>query len=76
MTIEANCYVGSRALPTLPNVARNIVESTLGLIGFKLAETRKLTILKDASGFIKPSRYARNFVILGVYTFEIAIGQR
>ncbi|OMO66547.1 ABC-2 type transporter [Corchorus olitorius] len=31
LNIEADTYVGSRALPTLPNVARNIAESALGL---------------------------------------------
>ncbi|XP_044495115.1 ABC transporter G family member 35-like [Mangifera indica] len=56
LTIEANCYVGNRALPTLPNAARNIAESVLGICGINLAKRTKLTILKDASGIIKPSR--------------------
>ncbi|XVF24908.1 hypothetical protein REPUB_Repub13aG0168300 [Reevesia pubescens] len=56
LTIEANCYIGSRALPSLPNVVRNLAESALGLAGIKLAKTTNLTILKDASGIIKPSR--------------------
>ncbi|BFG24412.1 hypothetical protein CerSpe_106880 [Prunus speciosa] len=58
LTVEADCHVGTRALPTLPNVARNIAESALGLIGIKLAKRTNLTILKDASGIIKPSRMA------------------
>ncbi|XP_009353552.2 ABC transporter G family member 35 [Pyrus x bretschneideri] len=58
LTIEADCHVGTRALPTLPNVARNITESALGLIGIKLNKQTKLTILKDVSGIIKPSRMA------------------
>lgn len=58
LTIEADCYVGNRALPTLPNVARNIAESALGCLGIGLAKRTKLTILKDASGIIKPSRMA------------------
>ncbi|KAA8540360.1 hypothetical protein F0562_024721 [Nyssa sinensis] len=58
LNIEANCYIGDRALPSLPNAARNIAESVLGLIGIRLAERTKLTILKDASGIIKPSRMA------------------
>ncbi|KAK8641839.1 hypothetical protein V6N13_011212 [Hibiscus sabdariffa] len=56
LTIEADCYIGSRALPSLPNAARNIFESILGLVGIRLAKTTNLTILKDASGVIKPSR--------------------
>nr|POF20091.1 abc transporter g family member 42 [Quercus suber] len=54
--IEADCYIGTRALPTLLNTARNIAESALGLCGIRLAEKRKLTILKDVYGIIKPSR--------------------
>ncbi|KAK8618817.1 hypothetical protein V6N13_132796 [Hibiscus sabdariffa] len=56
LTIEADCYVGSRALPTLPNTTMNLVESALGLVGIRFAKQTNLTILKDASGIIKPSR--------------------
>ncbi|XP_031255754.1 ABC transporter G family member 29-like [Pistacia vera] len=56
LTIEANCHVGNRALPTLPNTARNIADSVLSMVGINLAKRTKLTILKDASGIIKPSR--------------------
>ncbi|KAK9282203.1 hypothetical protein L1049_005115 [Liquidambar formosana] len=58
LTVEADCYIGNRALPTLPNAARNIAESALGLLGIRLAKRTKLTILKDASGIVKPSRMA------------------
>ncbi|XP_047160800.1 ABC transporter G family member 36-like isoform X1 [Vigna umbellata] len=58
LTVEADSYVGSRALPTLPNVALNIAESALGLCGISTAKRTKLTILKDVSGIIKPSRMA------------------
>lgn len=58
LTVEADCYIGSRALPTLPNTALNIAESALGLFGIGLAKRTKLTILKDVSGIIKPSRMA------------------
>ncbi|KDP40866.1 hypothetical protein JCGZ_24865 [Jatropha curcas] len=56
LTVEADCHIGSRALPTLPNAARNIAESAIGLLGINLAKRTKLTILKDASGILKPSR--------------------
>ncbi|KAJ1388741.1 P-loop containing nucleoside triphosphate hydrolase [Sesbania bispinosa] len=58
LTVEADSYVGSRALPTLPNVALNIVESALGIFGISTAKRTKLPIMKDASGIIKPSRMA------------------
>jgi hypothetical protein len=57
LTIEADCHVGSRALPTLPNTALNILESAIGKLGITMSKRTKLTILKDASGIIKPSRY-------------------
>lgn len=57
LTVEADCHVGSRALPTLPNAAQNIAESALGLLGIRWAKTTQLTILKDVSGIIKPSRF-------------------
>ncbi|KAK6153661.1 hypothetical protein DH2020_013300 [Rehmannia glutinosa] len=56
LTVEADCFVGDRALPTLPNAARNIAETALGCFGIRMAKKTKLTILKDASGIIKPSR--------------------
>ncbi|KAI7727851.1 hypothetical protein M8C21_031339, partial [Ambrosia artemisiifolia] len=56
LTIEADCYIGDRALPSLPNAARNTFEYLLDLIGISLSKKTKLTILKDVSGIIKPSR--------------------
>uniref|UniRef100_A0A7N0V0C7 ABC transporter domain-containing protein n=1 Tax=Kalanchoe fedtschenkoi TaxID=63787 RepID=A0A7N0V0C7_KALFE len=58
LTVEADCFVGSRALPTLPNVTMNIAEMFLGLLGIQLAKKTKITILKDAYGMVKPSRMA------------------
>ncbi|KAL5156634.1 ABC transporter G family member 36 [Glycine soja] len=58
LIVEADCYIGSRALPTLPNVALNIAESALGLCGISTAKRTKLTILKNVTGIIKPSRMA------------------
>ncbi|XLQ98847.1 hypothetical protein S83_065046 [Arachis hypogaea] len=58
LTVEANSYVGSRALPTLPNTALNILESALGMCGISTTKRTKLTILKNASGIVKPSRMA------------------
>ncbi|KAF3450693.1 hypothetical protein FNV43_RR06782 [Rhamnella rubrinervis] len=54
--IEANCYVGNRALPTLLNSARNLAESCVGLCGVGMAKKTKLKILKNVSGILKPSR--------------------
>ncbi|XP_020088222.1 ABC transporter G family member 42-like [Ananas comosus] len=56
LTIEAKCHVGNRALPTLLNTARNIAESAVGLLGIRLTKMTTLTILKDVSGIVRPSR--------------------
>ncbi|XP_071738064.1 ABC transporter G family member 35-like isoform X1 [Rutidosis leptorrhynchoides] len=57
LSIEADCYIGNRALPSLPNAARNYLDALLASIGISsLFKKTKLTILKDVSGIIKPSR--------------------
>ncbi|KAL6876399.1 hypothetical protein ACP4OV_012971 [Aristida adscensionis] len=56
LTVQAKCHVGSRALPTLLNTARNIAEGALGLLGVRLGRQTTLTILKDVSGVVRPSR--------------------
>ncbi|KAL0005407.1 hypothetical protein SO802_012968 [Lithocarpus litseifolius] len=58
VSMEGDVYVGSRALPTLPNVTLNTIEIFLFLFFFHLAPSkkRKIQILKDVSGIVKPSR--------------------
>ncbi|KAA3479321.1 ABC transporter G family member 29-like isoform X1 [Gossypium australe] len=56
LNIEAETYLGSRALPTLVNSAQNIAELALSMLGIRLSKPTKLNILKDMSGIIKPSR--------------------
>lgn len=56
LTVQAKCHVGSRALPTLLNTARNIAEGALGLCGVRLGRQARLTILGDVSGAVRPSR--------------------
>ncbi|KAK4784578.1 hypothetical protein SAY86_018946 [Trapa natans] len=58
LTIEADCHIGSRALPTLLNTAQNLAESAFALVGIRWAKQANLTILKDVSGIVKPSRMA------------------
>ncbi|MCO5565028.1 hypothetical protein L7F22_018698 [Adiantum nelumboides] len=55
-TIDAQCHVGSRALPTLWNTIRNFVEGLLGVLHLSRTRRASLTILKDISGIIKPCR--------------------
>ncbi|KAL7247866.1 hypothetical protein ACSBR2_002720 [Camellia fascicularis] len=56
LSIEGDVYVGSRALPILFNSTCNTIESVLGLIWLAPSKKRKIQILKDVSGIIKPSR--------------------
>ncbi|KAL2345195.1 hypothetical protein Fmac_006480 [Flemingia macrophylla] len=56
VSVEGNVYFGSRALPTLLNVTLNIFERILGLFHLAPSKKRKINILKDVSGIIKPSR--------------------
>lgn len=56
LSVEGDVYVGSRALPSLFNVALNTFESLLGLIGLVPSKKRKIHILKGVNGIIKPSR--------------------
>ncbi|KAI4379328.1 hypothetical protein MLD38_005643 [Melastoma candidum] len=58
LNVQADCHIGSRALPSLSNVTLNILESALGLLGIRWAKTKKLPILKDVSGIVKPARMA------------------
>ncbi|XVF86695.1 hypothetical protein PTKIN_Ptkin18bG0062800 [Pterospermum kingtungense] len=53
LNTEADTYIGSRALP---NVAQNIAELALGMVGIRLTKRTKLHILNNVSGIIKPSR--------------------
>ncbi|KAL5545908.1 hypothetical protein UlMin_005595 [Ulmus minor] len=56
LSIEGDVYAGSRALPTLLNVTLNVIESILGLVRVTSSKKRKIQILKDVSGIVRPSR--------------------
>ncbi|XP_050366553.1 pleiotropic drug resistance protein 1-like [Argentina anserina] len=56
LNVEAEAYVGGRALPTIFNFSANILEGFLGF--FRIIPTKKhpFPILDDVSGIIKPKR--------------------
>nr|CAB3478166.1 unnamed protein product [Digitaria exilis] len=56
LNVEAECHVGTRALPTLTNTAMDVAESMLRLVGVSVGKRRPLHILKDVSGVVRPSR--------------------
>ncbi|XP_058112245.1 pleiotropic drug resistance protein 1-like [Magnolia sinica] len=56
LNIDAEAYVGSRALPTFLNFITNIVEGFLNYLHILPSRKRPLSILRDVSGIIRPSR--------------------
>ncbi|KAJ0028865.1 hypothetical protein Pint_35967 [Pistacia integerrima] len=56
LSVEGDVHVGSRALPTLPNSVINAIENTLGSLRLAPSKKRKIQILKDVTGVLKPSR--------------------
>lgn len=56
LNIEAEVYVGSRALPSFVNFMTNIVEGFLNILHVLPNRKKHLTILQDVSGMIKPNR--------------------
>lgn len=56
LQVEANAYVGSRALPSFFNYCINIVEGLLTSLHILSSRKKNLSILHDVSGIIRPSR--------------------
>ncbi|PIA65378.1 hypothetical protein AQUCO_00100686v1 [Aquilegia coerulea] len=56
LTIDAEAYVGGRALPTLTNFTFNMIEGFLGYLHLLGGRKKPFSILHDVSGIIKPSR--------------------
>ncbi|GMH11879.1 hypothetical protein Nepgr_013720 [Nepenthes gracilis] len=56
LNVDAEVYVGSRALPSVFNFVANLVEGVLNVIHILPSRKRPLSILNDVSGIIKPGR--------------------
>ncbi|XP_065849073.1 pleiotropic drug resistance protein 1-like isoform X2 [Euphorbia lathyris] len=56
LNIEAEAYIGSRALPTILNFSTNLFEGFLNYIHLLPSRKKPLPILHDVSGIIKPGR--------------------
>ncbi|KAK8988613.1 hypothetical protein V6N11_029996 [Hibiscus sabdariffa] len=56
LNIEAEAFVGTNALPSFLNFTTGIFEKFLIDMGILSSRKKKLAILKDASGIIKPGR--------------------
>ncbi|KAL9323147.1 hypothetical protein ACSQ67_011200 [Phaseolus vulgaris] len=56
LKIEAEAFVGGRALPSFINSATNVIEGFLNFLHILPSRKKHVTILKDVSGVIKPRR--------------------
>eukprot|EP01018_Ginkgo_biloba_P004085 Gb_15493 [translate_table: standard] len=56
LNVDADVYIGSRALPTIPNFAINMIESLLNHLRIFPSRKKPFSILHDVSGIIKPRR--------------------
>ncbi|GLT81708.1 hypothetical protein SLE2022_001440 [Rubroshorea leprosula] len=56
LNIEADVQIGSRALPTLINIARDLFENILTRLRILKPNKLRIAILKNISGVVKPRR--------------------
>ncbi|KMT06318.1 hypothetical protein BVRB_7g160010 [Beta vulgaris subsp. vulgaris] len=56
LSVEGDVHVGSRALPTLFNATINSIETILRVAGLASSKKRKVKILHNVSGIVRPSR--------------------
>ncbi|KAL6513704.1 Pleiotropic drug resistance protein 2 [Orobanche hederae] len=56
LKVDGYVHTGSRALPTLLNATLNTLESIFALTGCAPTKKKKIKILQDVSGIVKPSR--------------------
>ncbi|XP_078165731.1 ABC transporter G family member 36-like isoform X2 [Carex rostrata] len=56
LSIDAETHVGNRGLPTLLNATMNIIESMANSLHILPSRKRKMSILHDVDGIIKPRR--------------------
>ncbi|KAM3256973.1 hypothetical protein ACQJBY_049391 [Aegilops geniculata] len=56
LNVEAEAYVGSRGLPTILNTYANVLEGLANALHLTQNRKRKISILHNVSGIIKPHR--------------------
>ncbi|WJX69962.1 transcription factor [Trifolium repens] len=56
LKIDAEAFVGSRALPSFVNAATNVIEGLLNILHIIPSKKKHVAILKDVSGIVKPRR--------------------
>ncbi|KAL1819090.1 hypothetical protein ACET3Z_013959 [Daucus carota] len=56
LSVEADAYIGSRSLPTLPNAFLNTIEDVLRMLRLAPSMRKTVEILHKVNGVVKPSR--------------------
>ncbi|CAJ2661304.1 unnamed protein product [Trifolium pratense] len=56
LKIDAEAFVGGRALPSFINAATNVIEGLLNVLHIIPSKKKHVAILKDVSGIVKPRR--------------------
>ncbi|ONK59473.1 uncharacterized protein A4U43_C08F6790 [Asparagus officinalis] len=56
LNIEAEAYVGNRGLPTILNSTLNVLEACANYLHILPSRKRRVSILQDVSGIVKPRR--------------------
>ncbi|KAG8367402.1 hypothetical protein BUALT_Bualt16G0068200 [Buddleja alternifolia] len=76
LTVESFVHIGSRALPTIPNFIINMAEALFRQLRLHSGNRRKLTILDDISGIIRPGRHVLGPPSSGKTTLLLALAGR
>eukprot|EP01018_Ginkgo_biloba_P008437 Gb_15305 [translate_table: standard] len=56
LNVDADVYIGSRALPTIPNYVLNMAEAFLRYLPIFASRKKQLSIIDGVSGIVKPCR--------------------
>jgi ABC-type multidrug transport system ATPase subunit len=56
LKIDAEAFVGGRALPSFVNAVTNVIEGLLNILHIIPSKKKHVAILKDVSGIVKPRR--------------------
>ncbi|KAK6945026.1 ABC-2 type transporter [Dillenia turbinata] len=62
--VDAEAYVGSRAIPTILNSCVNVIQDVLHGVHILPNKKETISILQDVSGILKPGRIFKHYIVL------------
>ncbi|KAL5974593.1 Pleiotropic drug resistance protein 2 [Asimina triloba] len=71
LSVEADAYVESRALPTLLNATINTLEGILGLVRLSPSKKRANKILRHVTGILRPSRCVLLYLSMDIVKYHL-----